>query len=218
MFKVTLAAMRQVGRSSPRRLTRSLLILGLLSAGALACGGQRVTRIDPGAVTDLSGRWNDTDSRLVANHLIQQSLNDPWARRYAETHGGEVPTVIVGEFRNRTMEHIPVATFVRDVERALINSGLVRVVASSDERREIRDERADQQEHARADTRARLGQELGARYILQGELHAIEDREGRERVIFYQVDAAVIDLETNVKVWVGDHKIKKYIERSRFSR
>src|SRR5690606_7718317 len=163
MFKVTLAAMRQVGRSSPRRLTRSLLILGLLSAGALACGGQRVTRIDPGAVTDLSGRWNDTDSRLVANYLIQQSLNDPWARRYAETHGGEVPTVIVGEFRNRTMEHIPVATFVRDVERALINSGLVRVVASSDERREIRDERADQQEHARADRSEEHTSELQSR-------------------------------------------------------
>src|SRR5690606_5404514 len=217
MFMDTLAPTRLDGRSSPRPSRATFLILALLSAGVFACGGQRVTRIDPSAVTDLSGRWNDTDSRLVANHLIQQSLNDPWARRYAETHGGEPPTVIVGEFRNRTMEHIPVATFVRDLERALINSGLVRVVASPDERREIREERLDQQEHARADTRARLGQELGARYILQGELHAIEDREGRERVIFYQVDAALIDLETNVKVWAGEHKIKKYIERSRFS-
>ena len=70
--------------------------------------------------------------------------------------------------------------------------------------------------HARADTRARQGQELGARYMLAGELQAIEDVDGRERVVFYQVDASLIDLETNTKVWVGQHKIKKYITRSAF--
>jgi hypothetical protein len=35
-------------------------------------------------------------------------------------------------------------------------------------------------------------------------------------VVLYQVDAAVVDLETNTKIWVGQHKIKKYIERARF--
>src|SRR5690606_28353972 len=118
----------------------------------LGCATKRVSRIDPAAVTDLSGRWNDTDSRLVANELIKQSLSADWARRYSEMHGGRSPAVIVGEFRNRTLEHIPVGTFVRDLERAFINSGMVQVVASSDERDELRAERADQQEHARADT------------------------------------------------------------------
>jgi hypothetical protein len=90
------------------------------------------------------------------------------------------------------------------------------VVASGAERRELRGERQDQQQNARADTRARQGQELGARYMLAGELQAIEDVDGRERVVFYQVDASLIDLETNAKVWVGQHKIKKYITRSAF--
>lgn len=206
--------MSRIATSLPYKIIR----LGLLAAVTLApiaCGGKRVSRIDPTSVTDLSGRWNDTDSRLVANALIEQSLTAAWARLYSQTHGGERPAVIVGEFRNRTLEHIPVGTFIRDLERAFVNSGAVRVVASSDERQEVRAEREDQQEHARADTRARLGQELGAKYMLQGELQAIEDQEGRERVVFYQVDATLVDLETNEKVWVGQHKIKKYIERSR---
>jgi hypothetical protein len=175
-----------------------------------------VSRIDPSAVTDLSGRWNDTDSRLVANELIQQSLSATWARRHADSHGGQAPAVIVGDFRNRTLEHIPVGTFVRDLERAFINSGAVQVVASSDERQELRAEREDQQEHARAESRARVGQELGAKYMLQGELQAIEDQEGREKIVFYQIDATLVDLESNQKIWVGQHKIKKYIERKRF--
>lgn len=188
-------------------------LLGVIAVGSSGCVKQQVTRIDPNAVTDLSGRWNDTDSRLVANALIYQSLESPWAIQYSEVHGGDAPTVIVGEFRNKTMEHIPVNTFLTDLENAYVNSGAVRVVASSGERVEIRGERADQQEFARADTRAALGQELGANYILQGEIHAIEDEEARERIIYYQVNATLIDLESNEKTWVGQYEIKKYIER-----
>ncbi|HKH91487.1 MAG TPA: penicillin-binding protein activator LpoB, partial [Gemmatimonadaceae bacterium] len=186
----------------------------LLTAGA--CVSKRVTRIEPTAVTDLSGRWNDTDSRLVANQLIEQTLAAGWAKRYTDTHGGDAPAVLVGGFANRTAEHIAVGTFVKDIERALLTTGAARVVASGDERAELRGERKDQQQYARAETRTRPGQELGARYMLAGELQAIEDVDGRERVVFYQVDASLIDLETNAKVWVGQHKIKKYVERARF--
>ena len=200
------------------QFTRRLLVasgaLLLLATGA--CFSKRVTRIEPGAVTDLSGRWNDTDSRLVANELVEQTLAAGWARRYTDQHGGEAPAVIVGTFANRTMEHIQVGTFVKDIEKALITTGTARVVASGDERRELRDERKDQQQYARGDTRARPGQELGARYALTGELQAIEDVDGRERVVFYQIDASLVDLETNTKVWVGQHRIKKYVERARF--
>ncbi|MGH7464070.1 MAG: penicillin-binding protein activator LpoB, partial [Longimicrobiales bacterium] len=150
------------GRLRFPRIARAA-ILAAAAFLPLACGGKQVTRIDPGAVTDLSGRWNDTDSRLVANELIRSSLTEPWLRRYSETNGGEAPVVIVGAFRNRTMEHIAVNTFVKDLERAYITSGAVRVVASPDERDEVRDERRDQQENARADTRARMAQETGAR-------------------------------------------------------
>jgi uncharacterized protein (TIGR02722 family) len=194
------------------------LITGALLAGTVtSCASTHVTRIEPTAVTDLSGRWNDTDSRLVANQLIEQTLAAGWTKRYTDTHGGEAPAILVGNFTNRTMEHIAVGTFAKDIENALVNTGAARVVASGPERGEIRSERKDQQLNARADTRSKLGQEVGARYVLAGELQAIEDVEGRERVVFYQVDASLIDLETNAKVWVGQKKIKKYVERARFS-
>lgn len=206
---------RSASRCAARRVG-AVLTLALVALTTAACGSKQVSRIAPNSVTDLSGRWNDTDSRLVANALIEQSLTGPWLERYASTHGGEAPTVIVGGFQNRSMEHIQVGTFIRDLERAFVNSGAVRVVASSDERGEVRAEREDQQEHARAESRARLANELGANYMLQGEIQSIEDEEGREKVIYYQIDATLIDLESNAKVWIGQHEIKKYIERARF--
>jgi hypothetical protein len=202
---------------SLRRLGAPHALAGLaLIAVASGCWTKRVTRIEPDAVTDLSGRWNDTDSRLVANQLVEQTLGSGWAKRFTDAHGGEAPTIVVGAFSNRTLEHIAVGTFVKDIEKALISTGAARVVASGAERAELRGERKDQQQNARADTRARQGQEFGARYMLAGDLQAIEDVEGRERVMFYQVDASLIDLETNAKVWVGQHKIKKYVERARY--
>lgn len=180
------------------------------------CAPKHVSRIDPNSVTDLSGRWNDTDSRLVAKALIEQSLGDGWAERYSSDHGGQPPTVIVGSFRNDSYEHIPVSTFVNDLERAFVGSGQVRVVASPEERQEVRAERQDQQDNARADTRAKMAQELGANYMLQGQIQSIEDEEGGEKIVYYQVDATLIDVQSNVKVWTGQHRIKKYIERKRF--
>ena len=182
---------------------------------ATACNNKRVARIEPTAVTDLSGRWNDTDSRLVANALVEQALGAAWVERASAARGGKAPAVVIGGFRNRTLEHIPVGTFTRDVERAFVTSGAVTVVASPDERAPVRAERADQQQYAAADTRARLVKEHGAQYMLQGDVQAVEDAEGRERVVYYQIDAALVDLESNAKVWVGQHKIKKYVDRRR---
>jgi penicillin-binding protein activator len=212
MTAIPLARRLQAGL--PR--TVALAALGLVLVGPVACATKSVTRINPADVTDLSGRWNDTDSRLVANQLIEQSLGAEWVKGFRNAHGGESPAVIVGDFANRTTEHIPVGTFVKDLENAFVRSGSVRVVASADERAELRGEKADQQQNARADTRAQLGMEQGARYMLKGELQSIGDAEGRERIMYYQVDATLIDLETNTKVWVGQHKIKKYIERKAF--
>jgi len=206
-------------RSDVGILARRLAVVpvALLALGATAaCGSKQVSRIDPNSVTDLSGRWNDTDSRLVANALIEQSLTGPWLNRYMQSHAGEAPTVIVGTFRNRSMEHIPVTPFIRDLEAAYVNSGAVQVVASADERGEVRAEREDQQENASAETRARIRQETGASYMLQGDITSIEDEENREKVIYYQIDATLVDLESNAKVWIGQHRIKKYIERPRF--
>jgi len=36
------------------------------------------------------------------------------------------------------------------------------------------------------------------------------------KAVYYQVDLELVDLETNVKSWYGQKKIKKIVERRRF--
>ena len=128
---------------------------------------------------------------------------------------GKRPAVIVGTVRNLSHEHINVKTFVADMERALVNSGKVDFVASRDERGEIRDERIDQDLNARESTRNAAGQELGADFMLQGQINTIIDMEGKQQVRYYQVDLTMISMADNRKVWLGQKKIKKLVKNSK---
>ena len=192
-----------------RTLTRALG--ALLIATALAACGTSVERLDGDEVRDLSGAWNDTDSRLVSEEMIQDVLARAWLQDHVRAQQ-RPPAVIVGEVRNLSHEHINVRTFVADMERALINSGRVRFVASRDERGDIRVERRDQELHARADTRKPMGQELGADYMLTGTINTIIDAEGRTQVRYYQVDLTLISLADNTKAWVGQKRIRKLVK------
>ncbi len=103
-----------------------------------------------------------------------------------------------------------------DIERELINSGDVEFVASRSEREQIREERADQEFNARRDTRKRMGQEIGADYMLTGTLNSFTEESGGTKNIQYQIDMTLIHLENNRKVWVESQKHAKTIERSRW--
>lgn len=203
-------------RKAARVLPAALVLLGL-GAGALSgCASRKVvSRVDTNESIDLSGRWNDTDARLVADEMIADCLGRPWTTEFAAAKGRK-PTVITGSIRNKTMEHIAVGTFLGDIERAMVNSGRTQVVASAEERDEIRGERADQRANASPETIKRMGQEAGADYMLIGEINQINDREGNEEVRFYQVDLTLVDIETNVKTWIGQKKIKKYVSASKY--
>ena len=196
------------------RFTIYALLIGIIAVSGCSSSKQ-VTRVDADTTIDLSGRWNDTDSRMVADEMIDDCLNHPWINNHGMNTGGK-PAVIVGGIRNKSMEHIPVATFITDIERAFISTGKVRPVSSSGERSEIREERADQGEFASLETMKKMGQELGADYMMTGEINTIEDRVEGKQVVFYQTDLTLTNIETNEKVWIGQKEIKKFIGRGKF--
>ena len=174
----------------------------------------RVERIGVEEVRDLSGRWNDTDSRLVAEQMVADVLRRPWLSEFKST-AGRKPVVIVGTIRNHSSEHIEMGTFTKDIERELINSGLVKFVATSSERGEIRGERVDQQSYASEATAKRLAAETGADYMLKGGIKTHIDAISGKQVKFYQVDLELMAVESNEKAWIGTKKIKKFVKQSR---
>jgi len=49
---------------------------------------------------------------------------------------------------------------------------------------------------------------------MTGDINQINDTDAGQQVKFYQIDMTLIDIETNVKAWVGQKKIKKSVKHS----
>ena len=177
-------------------------------------GEKKIKKFVADTTIDLSGRWNDTDSRFVAAEMIDDCLTHPWINHHVRATGRK-PVVIFANIRNESQEHIPVATFITDIERAFINTGKVRVVSSVSERNALRKERVAQAEFAALETVKWMERELGADYMMTGEINRVEEHEEGKQVVSYQTDLALTNIETNNKVWIGQKKIKKFIEQNK---
>jgi len=200
----------------PFRLS-SLLVFSLCFL--VACGPSRETkRVDAEKQTDLSGRWNETDARKVANEMISGMLESAWLQRWNENHDDR-PTVIIGPIANKTMQHIDEEIFIKDIERELVNSGKIRFVAAADERKELVAERQRAAKTATLDSAPEMAQELGADFMVQGTIssNVQENMEGDKASLFYTVSLELLNIESNVKAWLDEKEIKKVVERSNVS-
>jgi penicillin-binding protein activator len=191
-----------------------VLILAVISL--TGCATTKVERVERDKKIDLSGDWNDYDAMLVSEEMLKDCLSKPWLFHFAEEKG-RAPVVIVGHVANKTDEHINAQIFVKYLERELLNSGKVVFVANPMEREDLRQEREDQKGFTSPETIAQVAKEHGADYMLIGSVNSLRDEVRGKSVNYYQVNLELVDLSTNVKVWIGSKDIKKYIKNPRVS-
>jgi uncharacterized protein (TIGR02722 family) len=190
------------------------IIIALSTIGVLissSCGNRKIERVDPNLATDISGRWNDTDSKLVAEEMTKDVLTKAWIGNF-EKKLNRKPVVIIGSVRNKTSEYIDATMFIKNMEVAFINEGRVSVVQSADERNQVRDERNDQQTFASEESKKKWGKEKGADFMMNGVITSITDEYKNRKSVAYQINLELTDLETNEKVWIGQKQIKKLVK------
>lgn len=193
---------------------KKITLAAILAVSGLvitSCGRQ-VTRVSTDETIDISGRWNNSDSREVANQLTTQVLDGAWIGNFQDESNNKKPVVIVGMVYNKSQEHIDAETFVKDIEQSFIQSGRVRLVQGGKKRDELRAERADQQSNASLSSMKKFGLEQGADFMLQGSINSIVDSHKKKKVVYYQVNLELTNLQTNEVVWIGDKKIAKYVK------
>ncbi|MCP4399287.1 MAG: penicillin-binding protein activator LpoB [bacterium] len=191
-----------------------LLAAAMLSLVGCAQAPSTVYRVDPEQEINLSGEWNDTDSQMVSEEMIVSCINAAWAGQFID-ETGKLPVLVVGTIYNKTDEHISSDVFISDLERAFIESQRAKIVQGGAALDEIRELRQNQLSFAEPDTR-RFLRELGANFVMQGKINKIADTDANRAVYFYQVDLELIDIETVEKTWIGQKKLKKYVERNNY--
>ena len=122
----------------------TVTIVFALAIAFSSCATRKVSRVNTNEVIDLSGRWNDTDSQLVSAEMIDDLLGARWLPVYESQHNNKRPVVVVGTVTNKSHEHINSETFIKDIEKAIIKNGSVRLVQAGEKRQELRTERDEQ--------------------------------------------------------------------------
>lgn len=194
------------------RTFSSIMLVALVGAGLVACGGTKVSRVGAEKQVDVTDKWNSTDSKKVANKMIEDMLTFPWLDKWGKDHD-RMPRVIIKSVRNKSHEHIPVGTFINDLKRAMLKANKVEFVSGGAAREEVREERKQQDVYATEKTAAEMAAETGADYALTGTINSNVQQSSDTRVTFYQVDLNLIDLKTTQEVWYGQEKIKKVTEK-----
>ena len=176
-----------------------------------SCQTRSVQRIDPAKDMDLSGRWNDVDSRKVADQMIFDLFDSQSFNNYAKAKARK-PVIVVGQIRNKTSEHIDADNFIKKFEVVIHNSNVADLVESGEFRDKVRVERSEQQDYADPATAKRWGMETGADVMLFGDITSEVDTYNNKRVVNYITTLYLTDLETNKRIWFGQNEIKKYVK------
>jgi penicillin-binding protein activator len=186
-------------------------VLIFILLAMMSCQTRSVTRIDPAQQIDLSGRWNDVDSRKVADQMIYELFDSESFKRYADAKAKK-PVIIIGQIRNKTSEHIDADNFIKKFEMVIHNSNVAELVESGEFRDKLRVERSEQQDYSDPATAKRWGMETGADVMLFGDMTSEVDTYNNKRVVNYITTLYLTDLETNKRIWYGQNEIKKYVK------
>ncbi len=169
---------------------------------------------DPLKEEIVDDRWNETDARKTAQHLISSCLKKPWLSSFRRKEQGERPVVLVDEVGNSTDEHIDVKALTDFIRDELINSGKIRFVNKA-RRQAILDELKYQGSGAVSEKSAKqYGRQTGADFMLGGTITSYVHTQKGLKTVTYQTNLILTNLETSEIEWSEKYQIKKRFNRS----
>jgi len=150
------------------------------------------------AATPLDTGYDFGDLRWLGDSIAGELMT-------AEVMANKPILVIMG-IENRTDEHIDTKAITDTIRTKLINSGRANFVNES-RRDAVLNEQGYQLANCTPETRAMIGKQLGARYMLTGSLIKItkdsarQVRMSKQEQVYFQLTAEITDLQTGLIAW-----------------
>ncbi|MDR1627120.1 MAG: penicillin-binding protein activator LpoB [Spirochaetia bacterium] len=198
-----------------KRNAKLCFLCALCALVFAACAtGPEVSRVDAGAVTDLTGYWNDTDVGKVCGDLLNKFFTSPRVSQF-EAQKKRLPVIKIGNFKNASSEPIDTSIISKRMQVEILNSGKAEFVADSGVSQELRAEAEEQSAWATDSSQAQLMAETGADFLLTGSVKTIIQTAGNQQVRAYVVTADATDITTHRIIWSGENnEIKKVVVKS----
>jgi len=185
-----------------KRIFVSLATTLLLATGCSS--GPEVSYQDPSKVETLTADFGTTDVQMITDKMVASLLETP-------VFGADRPVIWVSPIRNKTSEHIDTKMVTDRIRTALIKSGKVRFTAASDIPKDLQKQLSYQNEAGIVDpaTASRQAKQIGAKFMIYGEIGSIVKQSGRSKLVDYQVTMNLTDVQTGIIEWADDKSIRK---------
>jgi uncharacterized protein (TIGR02722 family) len=159
---------------------------------------------DPNVIEMLSDNFNENDLQLIAKKMVNSLASSP---QFAQLQGR--PIIVVGNMQNDTSEHIDMQSLADKLQVQLSRTGKF-AFTDAQTRQQIAQEYEYQQSgYVRPETAKGPGEQLGADFLLTGEISSIRQQVGSDELVYYKMTAKLHNLRTGVIEWTDEKELRK---------
>lgn len=193
-------------------LAASLMLSGCAST-AVKTG---VNYGDAQAVETLTADFGSSDLQQTASKMVDDLMSFPPIIELTKTRR---PVLFVERIKNKTTEHIDTESLTDTIQSRLINSGKFRFadMAAAAAAAEQMNYQA-QSGMVNQSTATRAGQQIGAEYMLYGNLSSIVKNADGKKDVYYKFTLKLMHLATGMVEWSSEKEIRKTAVRPTFGR
>ena len=186
-----------------------------------------ISYTNPNAVDTTTIDFGSTDLQSITTKMVDDMLKSPniadlsapHTRKgvFTDTTVRKKPVLFISSVQNRTSDHIDTTAITNAISTRLINSGEFKFIDMS-QVNAVKKQLKYQQDSdmVNPDTAAKLGQQIGARYMMYGSISSIDQRNSDQQSLYFQFTLKLLDIQTNEIVWQGEKQIRKVAKRRTF--
>ena len=199
-------------------MKNSYLLIGVLGIGLFTLSGCATAPVirygDAQSLQTVSTDFSSSDLQQIASSMVDSLLVFP---PIAEVISQRRPVITVDSIKNKTMQHIDTESVTDSIRTKLIQSGKFRFIDRTTDEAAINEVKT-QQDSGLVDksTAAQFGKQIGAEYMLTGNISEIEQRNVSVKDVYYKITLNLKNLNTGILEWSNEKEIRKTSKRSTF--
>lgn len=185
-----------------------ILAATLIGAAVLVSGcANKVSYGDAQAVETVNTDFGSTDLQMIASKMVEDMLAFPPIVQVTDKRR---PVIVVDKIKNKTTEHIDTESITDTIQTKVINSGKFRFVDMSTIAA-VQQQLDFQTDSGMVDakTAVRLGNQIGAEYMLIGNMASIVKQSGSVKDVYYKFTLKLVHLQSGIVEWQGEKEIRK---------
>ena len=203
----------QTAASKKLKSAGVLLVAGLLSVSLVGCS-KSIKYGDAAEVETTTTGFGSTDLQQIAEKMVDSVLTFP---PVMEITAKRRPVMFVDTIKNKTTEHIDTESITDTISTKLLRSGKFRFVDMT-KVAAVKQQLDYQSDSGMVNQNAamKMGQQVGAEYMLYGNLSSIVKRNSSRKDVYYKFTLKLMHLQSGIVEWSDEKEIRKSKEKSLF--